>query len=217
MESVGSKGYNLLRDLKAPAKPSEFKLVELLEALSNHFQPKPTIIAGRLHFHKRDQEEGEGMVDYAAALKRCSERCEFGGFLEQALRDRFVCGLRNRQIQKRLLTKTELTWKKALDTAIAMESAETISDQWHRPQTSMCYQHVRRTSKVESQESRNRVSVAVEATHHKRAGLRIKRVISVNARGISKRFAEKREPPNQREEMSLRTPTQYVTWKTSKA
>lgn len=64
------------------------------------------------------------MVDYAAALKRCSERCEFGGFLEQALRDRFVCGLRNRQTQKRLLTETELTWKKALDTAIAMESAE---------------------------------------------------------------------------------------------
>ena len=64
------------------------------------------------------------MVDYAAALKRCSKRCEFGGFLEQALRDRFVCGLRNRQIQKRLLTETELTWKKALDTAIAMESAE---------------------------------------------------------------------------------------------
>lgn len=81
----------------------------------------------------------------------------------------------------------------------------------------MCYQHVRRTSKAESQESRNRVSVEVETTHHKRASLRIKRVISVNARDISKRFAEKREPPNQREEMSLRTPTQYVTWKTSKA
>ena len=47
----------------------------------------------------------------------------------------------------------------------------------------------------------------VETTHHKRASLRIKRVISVNARDISKTFAEKREPPNQREEMSLRTPT----------
>lgn len=124
MTSVGSNGYNLLRDLKAPAKPSEFKLAELLETLSNHFQRKPIIIAERFHFHKRDQEKGEGMADYAAALKQCSERCEFGGFLEQALRDRFFCGLRNRQIQKRLLTETELTWKKALDTDIAMESAE---------------------------------------------------------------------------------------------
>ena len=103
-----------MRDLKAPAKPSEFKLAELLETLSNHFQPKPIIIAERFHFHKRDKDDGEGMADYAAALKRCSERCEFGGFLEQALRDRFVCGMRNRQIQKRLLTETELTWKKAL-------------------------------------------------------------------------------------------------------
>ena len=124
LTSVGSKSYNLLRDLKAPAKPSEFKLAELLKTLSNHFQPKPIIIAERFHFHKRDQDEGEGVADYAAALKRCSERCEFGEFLEQALRDRFVCGMRNRQIQKRLLTETELTWKKALETAIAMESAE---------------------------------------------------------------------------------------------
>ena len=110
--------------LKRCSERCEFKLAELLETLSNHFQLKPIIIAEHFHFHKRDQEEGEGMADYTAALKRCSERCEFGGFLEQALRDRFVCGLRNRQIQKRLLTETELTWKKALDTSKAMESVE---------------------------------------------------------------------------------------------
>lgn len=95
--SVGSKAYNLLRDLKAPAKASEFKLKELLEMLSNHFQLKPIISAERFHFHKCDQEQGEGTVDSAASLKRCSEHCEFGGFFEQALRDRFVCGLQNRQ------------------------------------------------------------------------------------------------------------------------
>ena len=42
----------------------------------------------------------------------------------EALRDLFVCGLRNRAIQKKLLTEKGLTWKMAVDIAKAMESAD---------------------------------------------------------------------------------------------
>ena len=35
--------------------------------------------------------------------------CDFGEFLEQALRDRFVCGLANTILQKCLLTEKKLT------------------------------------------------------------------------------------------------------------
>ena len=40
--------------------------------------------------------------------------------LEEALRDRFVCGLRSIQIQKRLLAEESLTWKTAVEMALAM-------------------------------------------------------------------------------------------------
>ena len=121
---VGSKTYNLLRDLLAPAKPSTMKYAELVETLQSHYEPKPLVIAERFHFHKRDQLEGESVAEYSAVLKKCSERCEFKAFLEEALRDRFVCGLRSKATQKRLLAEVELTWKKAIQTAQAMEAAE---------------------------------------------------------------------------------------------
>ena len=60
------------------------------------------------------------MADYAAALKQYAERCDFAEFLEQALRDRFVCGLKNSTIQKKLLTEKKLNWQGAVDIAQAM-------------------------------------------------------------------------------------------------
>ena len=96
LTTVGSKTNNLLRDLLAPAKPSAMKYAELVETLQSHYEPKPLIIAKRFHFHKRDQLEGESVAEYSAALKKCSERCEFKAFLEEALRDHFVCGLRSK-------------------------------------------------------------------------------------------------------------------------
>ncbi|XP_068738454.1 uncharacterized protein [Montipora capricornis] len=121
MTTIGSKTYNALRDLLAPAKPSKVKFEELVKTLRDHYEPKPIVIAERFHFHKREQHEGEGVAAYSAALKKCSEHCAFGTFLEEALRDRFVCGLRSKQTQKRLLAEKELTWKAAVEIALAME------------------------------------------------------------------------------------------------
>ena len=50
--------------------------------------------------------------------------CEFGTHLEEALRDRFVCGLKNEAVQKRLLTEADLTLARAVTTAQSMEAAD---------------------------------------------------------------------------------------------
>ena len=96
-----------------------------MKTLRDHYEPKLIVIAERLHFHKREQHEGEGVVAYNAALNKCSEHCAFGTFLEEALRDRFVCGLSSKHIQKRhLAEKKELAWKTAVKIALAMEIAD---------------------------------------------------------------------------------------------
>jgi len=87
---MGSRTYELLRNLVAPRKPSAYKYEEMVEVLNQHLSPAPLIIAERFHFHKREQNEGEGVAEFAAALKKCAERCEFESFLKQALRDRCV-------------------------------------------------------------------------------------------------------------------------------
>ena len=51
------------------------------------------------------------------------QSCDFEDFLEQALRNRFVCGLANLNLQKRLLTEENLTLEQAISIATAMEMA----------------------------------------------------------------------------------------------
>ena len=59
-----------------------------------------------------------------AQLRRLSAKFKFGAHLDDALRDRLVCGLRSEAMQKRLLSMKDLTFQEALDTAQAMETAD---------------------------------------------------------------------------------------------
>lgn len=56
-------------------------------------------------------------------MKNLSRYCEFGRFLEEALRDKFVCGLNSERIKQRLLTEDGLTFERACEIAVGMELA----------------------------------------------------------------------------------------------
>lgn len=47
-----------------------------------------------------------------AELRMLADKCEFGDYLTEALRDRQVCRLRSKAIWRRLLTETDLTLEK---------------------------------------------------------------------------------------------------------
>ena len=57
-------------------------------------------------------------------LRQLAMRCDFGASLEEMLRDRLVCGIKDEHIQRRLLAEPNLTFKKAQDIAQALESAD---------------------------------------------------------------------------------------------
>ena len=57
--------------------------------------------------------------------------CEFGPFLDNTLRDRFVCGLRNKAAQKKLLVEAKLTFPRAVEIAQSMETVATKTRQLH--------------------------------------------------------------------------------------
>ena len=93
LNAIGGEAYGVLRSLVAPASPMSKTFAELTETLKNHYEPKSSIIAERFHFHKRSQRTGESIVDFVAELPRLAARCKFEAYLDDALRDRFVCGL----------------------------------------------------------------------------------------------------------------------------
>ena len=91
-----------------PAVPKDKTFDQLVDVLKKHFEPKPLVITERINFHKRSQLAGESVKEFAAELRRLMIHCDFAGHLDETLRDRFLCGLKNETIQKRLLTEREL-------------------------------------------------------------------------------------------------------------
>jgi len=128
---IGAKYYSLLRSLCSPDAPSGKTFDELVATLKAHVSPKPLVIGERFKFHNRRQAEIENVGDFAAELRRLASTCNFGQFLQEALRDRFVCGLKDAATQKKLLSEKELTFVKAIEIAQAMEAAASHSAALH--------------------------------------------------------------------------------------
>ena len=121
---VGATTYSLLRSLLAPANPKDKSLADLAAVLKGHFEPKRNVVAERFRFHKRCQNQGESVASFVAELRRLAARCSFGNHLDEALRDRIVCGLSSEAVRKRLLTEKDLNLAKTIEIAQSMETAQ---------------------------------------------------------------------------------------------
>ena len=124
LSAMGAKAYELLRNLVAPDSPKDKRFNDLVKTLRAHLKPKPLVIAERFKFYKRLQREEERVAEYSVTLKQLSTHCDFDSFLNDALHDQLVCGLRHETIQKKLLAEDKLTFKKACEIAQAMELAD---------------------------------------------------------------------------------------------
>jgi hypothetical protein len=123
LSSMGPTAYKDLKDLITPAKPSSLKFTEIDTKLTKRYDPETTIILERYRFHTRMQKESETIIMFIAAIRRQAGKCEFKTFLDEALRDRLVCGLKHESIQKRLLGESKLTFETAQKMALGMEAA----------------------------------------------------------------------------------------------
>ncbi|XP_068756934.1 uncharacterized protein [Montipora capricornis] len=137
LSSVGNKTYKLMCDFLAPEKPGDKPYPELCTMGKNHFNPKPSESVQRHKFNNRFRANGESISDFVAALRHLAEYCNFGGSLENMLRDRLVSGVNNEKIQTRLLSEGELTFKKAFEIALSLETtAQHMADLQSTPSTS---------------------------------------------------------------------------------
>ncbi|KAF8784437.1 hypothetical protein HNY73_010114 [Argiope bruennichi] len=121
---MGATTYKLLKNLATPNIPSELTYQDIVKLLSEHLNPKPLEMTERFRFYKRKQFEGESIANYCAELQKLSIHCNFGNNLSTILRDKLVMGLKNENIQKKLLAEDKLTYEKAKSIAFAMESAQ---------------------------------------------------------------------------------------------
>ena len=121
---MGHNTFLLLRNLLSPVKHKDKNFKEQLSVLKNHFAPKPLIIAERFRFYRQSQEDSESIGEYLAKLRRMVEDCKFGSFLNEAIRDQLVCGIKNERSQRQLLGESDLTLETAFQKAQAMEKTD---------------------------------------------------------------------------------------------
>ena len=135
---MGNKIYALLRNIVYPKRPRDLSFVEIVDNFTKHLDPKPTVTAERFKFHKAEQQESESIRDFLARLKKLAETCEFRGYREETIRVRFVCGLNERTIERKLLAVTDLTLQSAVEKTCAAELTENkkkmhcMEEVWNR-------------------------------------------------------------------------------------
>ncbi|XP_056332199.1 uncharacterized protein zgc:165409 [Danio aesculapii] len=129
LTAMGASTYRLLRDLVQPLKPKDKTFKEIVSILQVHFENKQLIKAERLLFQRRIQKPNETISQYVDELRQCAAKCDFGANLDDALRDRFVNGLQNEACQKRLLSEDALTFARAVEIALRVETAARETQQ----------------------------------------------------------------------------------------
>ncbi|XP_049267747.1 uncharacterized protein LOC119378660 [Rhipicephalus sanguineus] len=109
----------------APRKPNALTYEEVVAVLSEHYDPKRHEITESYKFFSRCQAEGEPINEFLVDIRRIADNCNFGSALNRMLRDRIVCGVRSRALQKQLLAKQELTLEDAEAMVLSAEAADS--------------------------------------------------------------------------------------------
>ena len=125
LTAVGASTYRLIRTLVSPTQVSEVSFADIVDRAKAHFNPKPSAIVKRFEFNTR---RPKSIAVYVAELRKLAEYCEYGATLSDMLRDRLVCGILDRTVQRRLLQQHDLTFDNALEIALASETAEKDSE-----------------------------------------------------------------------------------------
>lgn len=121
---MGGETYDILSDKLAPVRPNQKTYAEVVETLQAHFNPEPLEILENFRFKCRKQADDrpdESIDEYLIALRKLAITCNFGDYLNTALRNQFVFGLKDRAIQSRLLEVRNLNLERAREIAVSME------------------------------------------------------------------------------------------------
>uniref|UniRef100_A0A6P7EX44 Uncharacterized protein LOC114324156 n=1 Tax=Diabrotica virgifera virgifera TaxID=50390 RepID=A0A6P7EX44_DIAVI len=144
-------------------KKDEAKIIEAFESYCN---PKKNVIYERFKFHKREQLEGESFNQFLADVKKLAQTCEFTTFRDEMIRDRLVIGIRDTQLQQRLLDENDLNLDKVINAGrtaeISKKQAKTLQGKHnsHVTQNESINVIEKRTNKKKSNHALNSTNVS---------------------------------------------------------
>ena len=122
----GIETFKLVTHLTSPNSPKDYSFQEIVDLISEHYNPKKSQAVHRFKFNSRTRHQGETVSAYIAELKKLAIPCEFNGEaeLKKMLCDRLICGINDARMQHRLLAEPELDYDRAFKLVQASESAD---------------------------------------------------------------------------------------------
>ena len=90
---LGQETFAKLKVLTSPTPVADLNLKAIMEYLLGHYRPQTIEIAERFKFFNRMHLKGESIAEFMAELWRLAKTCNFGDYLDTAIRDQFVCRL----------------------------------------------------------------------------------------------------------------------------
>ncbi|XP_032997764.1 uncharacterized protein K02A2.6-like [Lacerta agilis] len=104
----------------APKNIEDCSFDELTKAMTGHLAPQPSKNHRRYDFAHREQQAHESVNEYIAALREIAMYCQFTN-LEERLLERFIVGVRDSHLRRKLLAKDDITMATAMNMAMASE------------------------------------------------------------------------------------------------
>ena len=107
--------------------PEEKTFKEFCTLMERHIRPALNVIHERFLFNTRDKKEDESISEYVTLLRKMLVHCNFEEKVNKHICDCLVVGVKDEKIQDWLLGERMLTLKKAIETAVSIESARKYS------------------------------------------------------------------------------------------
>ena len=114
LTSIGQQMYVNLKTWIQPNILSALTLAQIVAQLKEHTKEETVEITECYKFFRRQQQPREAVIEYMSGLKQLARTCNFAAYLDTALQDQFVCGMRDLRIQRELLLVKDLTLASAL-------------------------------------------------------------------------------------------------------
>jgi len=122
---IGSSQFRLLKNLAAPNNLRDLTFERVCQLLTSHHEPKLPKYLQRAKFDQRNRHHNESVPEFIAALRHLSEHCEFGNNLNERLCEKFVTGINDERVQRRLLVEPELNLEKAIQLSSSILQAHS--------------------------------------------------------------------------------------------
>ena len=73
LSGCGVATYHLIKNLTAPAKPTDKSFAELVKLVGDHYSSIPSVIVERFRFNTRIRQPGESVATFIAELRHAPD------------------------------------------------------------------------------------------------------------------------------------------------